>query len=153
LFPESAAVGQKSQGDATALSFTTLFVANLGLIFANRSWSRTIWSTLQTPNPALWLVLGGTLGFLSLALYVPFCATCSTSRPCTPATLQLALREDSSAFYGLKGSKFSGRNGSLKSEGRDHKNGQVDMARFVKCCRCVLQKATAGSHPMTVDLR
>jgi len=64
--------GWKSQGDATALSFTTLVVANLGLIFANRSWSRTIWSTLRTPNPALWLVLGGTLGFLSLALYVPF---------------------------------------------------------------------------------
>ncbi len=64
--------GWKSQGDATALSFTTLVVANLGLIFANRSWSRTIWSTLRTPNPALWFVLGGTLGFLSLVLYVPF---------------------------------------------------------------------------------
>jgi len=64
--------GWKSQGDATALSFTTLVVANLGLIFANRSWSRTIWSTLRTPNPALWFVLSGTLGFLSLVLYVPF---------------------------------------------------------------------------------
>ena len=62
----------KSEGDATALSFTTLVVANLGLIFANRSWSRTIWSTLRTPNPALWFILGGTLGFLALALYVPF---------------------------------------------------------------------------------
>jgi len=64
--------GWKSDGDATALSFTTLVVANLGLIFANRSWSRTIWSTLRTPNPALWIVLGGTLCFLGLALYVPF---------------------------------------------------------------------------------
>ena len=64
--------GWKSEGDATALSFTTLVVANLGLIFANRSWSRTIWSTMRTPNPALWIVLGGTLGFLGLTLYVPF---------------------------------------------------------------------------------
>ena len=58
--------------DAIALSFTTLVVANLGLIFANRSWTRTIWSTLRTPNAALWWVIGGTIFFLSLALYVPF---------------------------------------------------------------------------------
>jgi len=38
--------GWKSEGDATALSLITLVVANLGLIFANRSWSRTIWSTI-----------------------------------------------------------------------------------------------------------
>ena len=58
--------------DAIALSFTTLVVANLGLIFANRSWTRTIWSTLRTPNAALWWVIGGTTFFLGLALYVPF---------------------------------------------------------------------------------
>jgi Ca2+-transporting ATPase len=44
----------------------------LGLIFANRSWSRTIWSTLRTPNPALWFVFSGTLVILGLVLYVPF---------------------------------------------------------------------------------
>jgi Ca2+-transporting ATPase len=58
--------------DATALSFTTLVVANLGLIIANRSWTRTIWSTLRTPNAALWWVIGGTTFFLGLTLYVPF---------------------------------------------------------------------------------
>lgn len=68
----AALLGWQNKLDATALSFTTLVVANLGLIFANRSWSRTIWSTLRTPNPALWFVLGGTLGFLGLVLYVPF---------------------------------------------------------------------------------
>ncbi|MCY2980519.1 MAG: cation-translocating P-type ATPase [Planctomycetota bacterium] len=67
-----ALFGWKDELDATALSFTTLVIANLGLIFANRSWSRTIWSTLRTPNPALWFVLCGTLGFLGLVLYVPF---------------------------------------------------------------------------------
>jgi len=68
----TALLGWQDERDAIALSFTTLVVANLGLIFANRSWSRTIWSTLRTPNPALWFVLGGTLIFLGLVLYVPF---------------------------------------------------------------------------------
>ena len=38
--------------DARTLTITTLIIANLGLIFANRSWSRTILSTLRSPNPA-----------------------------------------------------------------------------------------------------
>lgn len=68
----SALWGWLDVADATALSFTTLVVANLGLIFANRSWTRTIWSTLRTPNAALWWVIGGTTFFLGLALYVPY---------------------------------------------------------------------------------
>jgi len=68
----SALGGWLNVADATALSFTTLIVANVGLIFANRSWTRTIWSTLRTPNTALWCVIGGATLFLGLALYVPF---------------------------------------------------------------------------------
>lgn len=68
----SAVWGWLNASDATALSFTTLVVANLGLIFANRSWTRTIWGTLRTPNAALWWVIGGTSFFLGLVLYVPF---------------------------------------------------------------------------------
>jgi Ca2+-transporting ATPase len=68
----AALLGWRNKLDATAESFTTLVIANLGLIFVNRSWSRTIWSTLQTPNSALWFVFGGTLSFLGLVLYVPF---------------------------------------------------------------------------------
>ncbi|MEI8375265.1 MAG: cation-translocating P-type ATPase [Planctomycetota bacterium] len=68
----AALFGWLKMSDATALSFTTLVVANLGLIFANRSWTRTIWSTLRTPNAALWWVIGGTTFCLGLALYVPF---------------------------------------------------------------------------------
>ncbi len=58
--------------DARALSFTTLIVANLGLILTNRSWTRVILSTLRTPNAALWWVLGGALFLLGVVLYVPF---------------------------------------------------------------------------------
>ncbi len=58
--------------EARALTFTTLVIANLALILTNRSWSRSIWATLKTPNPALWLVVSGALIFLGIVLYVPF---------------------------------------------------------------------------------
>ncbi len=62
----------QSEVDARALTFTTLIIANLGLIFVNRSWSRTVLATLRSPNTALWWVAGGAVLFLGLALYVPF---------------------------------------------------------------------------------
>ena len=58
--------------EARALTFTTLIIANLCLILTNRSWTRTILTTLRSPNTALWLVLGGTTLFLGLVLYLPF---------------------------------------------------------------------------------
>jgi Ca2+-transporting ATPase len=58
--------------EARALTFTTLIVANLGLILTNRSWSRTILETLNSPNAALWWVIGGALVFLGAVLYIPF---------------------------------------------------------------------------------
>jgi Ca2+-transporting ATPase len=58
--------------EARALAFTTLVIANLGLIVSNRSWSRTIIANLRSPNTALWWVLGGAVFFLGLVLYVPF---------------------------------------------------------------------------------
>ncbi|MBI5015713.1 MAG: cation transporting ATPase C-terminal domain-containing protein [Deltaproteobacteria bacterium] len=44
----------------------------MALILTNRSWSRTILSTLRSPNAALWWVLAGAAVFLGLVLYVPF---------------------------------------------------------------------------------
>jgi Ca2+-transporting ATPase len=61
--------------EARALTFTTLIVANLGLILTNRSWSRIILNTLRSPNPALWWVVGSALAFLGLVLYVPLLRT------------------------------------------------------------------------------
>jgi Ca2+-transporting ATPase len=54
-----------------ALAFTTLIVASLGLILASRSWSRSVLDALRTRNPALWWVVGGSLAFLAVALYIP----------------------------------------------------------------------------------
>ena len=62
----------QSELEARALTFTTLIIANLGLILTNRSWSRTILKMLRAPNDALWWVVGGAAIFLALVLYVPF---------------------------------------------------------------------------------
>jgi Ca2+-transporting ATPase len=63
----------QDEADARALTFTTLIIANLGLILVNRSWSRgVIKETFRTPNTALWWVAGGAFVFLGLVLYVPF---------------------------------------------------------------------------------
>jgi Ca2+-transporting ATPase len=51
-----------------ALTFTTLVVANLGLIFVNRSWTMTTLRGLKVRNAALWWVTGGTLTVLTLLL-------------------------------------------------------------------------------------
>jgi Ca2+-transporting ATPase len=62
----------QGEAEARALTYTTLIIANLGLILANRSWSRTILETMRTPNPALWWVVGGALVFLAMINYIPF---------------------------------------------------------------------------------
>ena len=62
----------RGEQEARALTFTTLIIANLSLIFANRSWSRLISQTLRTPNKALWWVTGGALGFLLVVINTPF---------------------------------------------------------------------------------
>jgi P-type Ca2+ transporter type 2C len=58
--------------NARTLTFSTLVIANLMLILANRSWTRVILSTLRAPNAALWWVIGGGVVVLALSVYVPF---------------------------------------------------------------------------------
>jgi Ca2+-transporting ATPase len=57
--------------EARAMTFTTLVIANLALIFSNRSWSLTAIEALRRPNRALWWVTGGTVATLLLVLLVP----------------------------------------------------------------------------------
>jgi len=58
--------------EVRTMSFTTLVVANLGLILVNRSWTHTVIGGLRSRNAALWYVVGGTLATLALLLFVPF---------------------------------------------------------------------------------
>ncbi len=73
------------------LTFTTLVIANLGLIFANRSHSRLIVATLRSPNAALWWVVGGTILFLGLVLYVPVVRDLFGFAPLSPLDLAMCL--------------------------------------------------------------
>ena len=59
------------ENEARALTFTTLVVANLALVFTNRSWTRSLYETLHLPNPALWRVAGGAALVFAIVLYVP----------------------------------------------------------------------------------
>jgi Ca2+-transporting ATPase len=62
----------QGENEARALSFTTLIIANLGLIMTNRSWTRSMIDSLRTPNTAFWAVITGALFFLALVIYIPF---------------------------------------------------------------------------------
>ena len=62
----------QGEPETRALAFTTLIISNIGLILTNRSWSRTIWEMMRSPNAALWWVISGAVVFLLVALYTPF---------------------------------------------------------------------------------
>lgn len=64
--------GGYGEGEARMIGFVCMVLANLGLIFSNRSRTRSILATLKTPNPALWWITGGALSILALVLAVPF---------------------------------------------------------------------------------
>ena len=57
------------EAEARALTFATFLIANLGLIFTNRSWSRGIASS-SLKDTTLWAVTLGGLLFLALVVYV-----------------------------------------------------------------------------------
>jgi len=58
--------------EARTLAFTTLIIANLGLMMTNRSWTSSFGTILRAPNAALWWVAGSAVIFLGLAVNVPF---------------------------------------------------------------------------------
>ena len=62
----------ESAVDARTLTFATLVIGDLMLILSNRSWSRTILSTLRGSNPYLWWIIGGAFAVLVLVVFVPF---------------------------------------------------------------------------------
>jgi Ca2+-transporting ATPase len=61
----------QGEDDARAISFTTLVLGNLALIWANRSRTRTVIQMLGSPNKPLWAITAGAILFLAIVLYVP----------------------------------------------------------------------------------
>ena len=92
--------------DARAITFTTLIIANLGLIMTNRSWSHSILSTLRKSNKALWWVVAGTLIFLSLVLYVPFLRNMFRFSQLHPIDLFICLAAGISSIIWFEGLKI-----------------------------------------------
>jgi Ca2+-transporting ATPase len=70
VYEASLALGEGT-AHARTLSFATLIIANLCLILANRSWTRSMFASFSSPNPALLWVLGSAVVFLGLVVYVP----------------------------------------------------------------------------------
>ena len=60
-----------TEPDARTLTFSTLIVTNLALIFANRSLTRSLLGGWRLPNPALRWLTAGALVLLATILYVP----------------------------------------------------------------------------------
>jgi Ca2+-transporting ATPase len=59
------------ENEARMFAFVSLVIGNLGLIFANRSRTLSIFQSLSIPNKALWWITGGALFFLVLVLSIP----------------------------------------------------------------------------------
>ena len=105
-----------SETDARAMTFTTLIIANLGLILTNRSWSRTILATLKNPNAALWWVLSGAFVFLGLVLYIPVLRGLFRFAALHPIDMFICLIVGSSSILWFELLKIRrGRKNNLKS--------------------------------------
>jgi Ca2+-transporting ATPase len=64
------ALGQVSSDQARSFAFSVLVMVDVGLIFANRSRTRTILEMLHMPNRTVWTVTLAELAVHALALYL-----------------------------------------------------------------------------------
>lgn len=61
-----------SEETVRAITFSTLVFVNMGLLFINYSWSKTLFNTIRFYNKTFWLIQLMTLTFLLAALYIPY---------------------------------------------------------------------------------
>jgi Ca2+-transporting ATPase len=78
------------EAEVRTLTFTTIVIANLGLILTNRSWSETLSTTLRSPNQALSWVFLGTLACLFLVIFIPGLRELFHFAPVPPLYLAIA---------------------------------------------------------------
>jgi Ca2+-transporting ATPase len=110
VFGISLARGQ-GELQARTLAFTTLIIANLGLMVTNRSWSGTIGEILKAPNAALWWVTGGALTFLTLVLSLPTLRELFRFAPLHPPDLLVCLAAGICSILWFELFKMFGRRG------------------------------------------
>ena len=92
--------------EARAMCYTTLIIANVGLILSNRSRIQSFLSTLRIPNGAMWWVLGGATVFLSLVLTVPALRDIFRFAPLHPLDIAICLTAGTSSIVGFELIKF-----------------------------------------------
>jgi Ca2+-transporting ATPase len=63
--------GRWGEDVARAVAFVTLVLANLGLIFTNRSWPHPLLRTFRVRNVPLRWIVGGAVAVLLAALFIP----------------------------------------------------------------------------------
>jgi Ca2+-transporting ATPase len=96
------------ESESRALTFATFLVANLGLIFTNRSWSRRIASP-SLDDSTLWAVASGALLLMALVIYVPPLAHLFRFAPLGPLDVGLCLGAGSLSVAWLEIVKRNGR--------------------------------------------
>ncbi len=84
------AAGGAPHDEARAAGFAAIVLGNLGLLFATRSRSRSLWATLREPNVPLWWISLGALAALAAALYLPPVSALFKFSPLGSAALALA---------------------------------------------------------------
>jgi Ca2+-transporting ATPase len=84
--------------DGRTLTFATLIVGMVSLIFVNRSWSRGIFHALHSPNRAFWWVVGGAFGFLTAVIYLPALSNIFRFSPLHPGDLAICFAAATVSF-------------------------------------------------------
>lgn len=97
------ALQQLPEAEARAFAFVTLVIANLALIFSNRSRAHSLLAALRIPNPLLWVITAVTIAILLLSVYVPVLGGLLrfAPLPLQELTLAVALGMISVFWFGL----------------------------------------------------
>jgi P-type Ca2+ transporter type 2C len=94
---------------ARSLAFATLVTAFLMTILVNRSWTGSVVSMLRRPNRAMWAVVTGASGFLTLALTVPAVRHLFSFAPVHANDLVICLLAGAGCLLWFEIAKYRGR--------------------------------------------
>lgn len=88
------------------LVFTSLVLANMGLILVNRSFKSSLASALLRPNRALWMLLGGVSLILAMAIFWPPAQLLFHFASLSGIDLSICAGAGLICFVGLEGVKW-----------------------------------------------
>jgi Ca2+-transporting ATPase len=91
------ALGTLAPDQARAFAFSALVVANIALIFANRSHNLTVVESLRQPNKIVWAVAGAAMVALAAAIYLPVLGEIFLFAPPAPRLMIVAAGLGASA--------------------------------------------------------